>query len=689
MVEWVWKERSEVGKDFPPVGLIYLWFMNDECRDDHIDWQIAEFAKAGVTTVCLHPRGGLLLPYGGKEWFEFFRRTVEKCAKAGLGVWIYDEDGGPSGGAGGWIILEHPEHVARAIECFEAEPDLKEGDLFCFPGGKLLWAGIVPHDDAPEADDRYAIVDLTGRVGILRREWKVEDKWDSRFYYPATPLYVCPRAGTYSPEFALKAPRIPDGMKLVAFVARPFDYPEYASAWGALHDSLSPEVTQLFIERTYEQYHDAVGDMFGGPITAMFIDEPKYYGSRPWTAGMFENFAETFGYDLRPRLYDLFSNSESPRAVQTRLNYREWCGRRFEEAWLKPVSEWCHSHNLKLVGHISPEDEPVEQAHSLSNLFPLHKHFDLPGLDLIIPAVGDADHPLINVGITMAASAAQQQEKVGVMSELLGASGLDLTAEQAAKIINWQVVMGATTPAIHAIFSSTEGNRLFDAPPDFGPKSSLWEGMQEIDRSIRQIQGSLIGATQAAPVAILWPIRSFQVEAEVWQAEPGGMRGELLDLLYACLSHQVGTHLLDEEDLWDAPCSEGKLSLGRAEYSFVLVPTCKVLHRRSLEKLRAASEEGVTVYLAGDAPIYQQTEREVEAVDFSWCKRVSIADLVQALPRLTTVEGEGSDEIRCTSWVKGGAGFSLLINIGESDWEGTVNGQKMALPVGRIHIIEG
>jgi len=128
---------------FPPRGLSWFWFPNDACEEAHVERLIAEFARAGCGAVCLHPRPGLLLPYGGGGWFAFIRRTARKCADAGLAVWLYDEDPYPSGNAGGRIILDHPEYEALRIEQFDAPPGLKPGELFCFPTGRLLWAGLA------------------------------------------------------------------------------------------------------------------------------------------------------------------------------------------------------------------------------------------------------------------------------------------------------------------------------------------------------------------------------------------------------------------------------------------------------------------------------------------------------------------------------------------------------------------
>ncbi|MCX6983581.1 MAG: hypothetical protein NT118_02360, partial [Lentisphaerae bacterium] len=212
--------------------------------------------------------------------------------------------------------------------------------------------------------------------------------WDSRWYYPATPLYVSDRAMADVPEYAIKTGSIPDKQILVAFTVEAVPN----SKWNFNADTLNPKATEKFIEYTHEKYFQCVGDMFGKEITAIFTDEAKYYGETPWTPGLFEDFQEDYVYDLKLRLFDLFSDIETPESIRTKLNYREWCGRRFEQAWLKPISTWCKKHKLKLVGHMSPEDDHVAQALTLSNLMPLQKHLSLAGLDLIIPAVGDTKH---------------------------------------------------------------------------------------------------------------------------------------------------------------------------------------------------------------------------------------------------------------------------------------------------------
>jgi hypothetical protein len=107
---------------FPPLGLTYFWFLNDRCEDILIDRQIEEFVQGGIETVVLHPRDGLLLPYGSDDWFDFVRTTTLKLASRGIEVWLYDEDPYPSGNAGGRIVIDHPELAARSIVRHQAAP---------------------------------------------------------------------------------------------------------------------------------------------------------------------------------------------------------------------------------------------------------------------------------------------------------------------------------------------------------------------------------------------------------------------------------------------------------------------------------------------------------------------------------------------------------------------------------------
>ncbi len=661
---------------FPPLGLTYFWLLNDRCDDSAIDCQIEAFSKAQISTVCLHPRDGLLLPYGSSDWFDFVRRTALKLAAKGIGIWLYDEDPFPSGNAGGRIILDHPEFIAKRIVMHQAKPgDITQDGLWCFPAtGTLLFCALLSEGDAA------LVTEMTRQVGMVRRQWTMLKSWDSKWYYPATPLYTSDRAMAYTPEYAVKIGRIPEQHCLVAFTVEPVPNPK----WNFYVDPLNPRATEKFIEYTHEKYLQCVGDMFGKEITAIFTDEAKYCGDTPWTPGLLESFQHDYGYDLRPRLIDLFSESETLESIRSKVNYREWCGKRFEQAWLKPVSTWCRRHHLKLVGHMSPEDDPVQQAGTLSNLMPLQKYLSLAGLDLIIPAVGDKQHPLINLGILSAVSSAQQHQMTGVMSESLACSGKDCTDETVRKILNWQTVMGMTTPVVHGIFHSLRGEREFECPPDFGPASKFRDGLLQLSKDLTSVQELLLGASQIAPVAILWPIKSFHLLGKFWQFEPGGLRGELTALVLACLEAHVGIQLLDEADFQSATMINGKLTIGNATYSHIIVPGSSIWSKATWDLLAHYTELKLKIYQFGTRPRFLETPDGIEEFGRAPFNELTETMIKNELPRLQDIQSAGSTDIRITGWIKNGHEFYLLCYLGEGPVEALIDTETYELSSQKI-----
>jgi hypothetical protein len=121
---------------FHKPGLLYFWALNDDCSDAKMERFVEAFVQGGAAAVCLHPRPGLLKPYGGEAWFAFVTRTVDRCAARGLDVWLYDEDhqrvallrGRRSWRRSLWIWADGLEVAADGLA-------MAEGDGFAFQHG--------------------------------------------------------------------------------------------------------------------------------------------------------------------------------------------------------------------------------------------------------------------------------------------------------------------------------------------------------------------------------------------------------------------------------------------------------------------------------------------------------------------------------------------------------------------------
>jgi hypothetical protein len=169
-----------------------------------------------------------------------------------------------------------------------------------------------------------------------------------------------------------------------------------------------------------------------------------------------------------------------------------------------------------------------------------------------------------------------------------------------------------------------------------------------------------------------------------WQNETTGMRRDFEQLLAACLDRQVGTHILDEIILWEAKIEGRELVMGRACYSHLLVPSCSILHEKTVAKLKALDKAGIRVSFSGRTlPTRMQTEDSIEPLDLSWLPEMSAEETAASLPRLIELGGDATD-IRCTAWRRGGKTTRLLMNLRETPWRGKADGKAVKLEPGKV-----
>ncbi|MBE7087730.1 MAG: hypothetical protein E7369_05480, partial [Clostridiales bacterium] len=89
---------------------IPFWSWNDKLEKDELVWQIEWMKSQGVGGYFMHARGGLRTEYLGDDWFK----CIEACLDAGdrldMDSWAYDENGWPSGFAGGKLLEDEDNH---------------------------------------------------------------------------------------------------------------------------------------------------------------------------------------------------------------------------------------------------------------------------------------------------------------------------------------------------------------------------------------------------------------------------------------------------------------------------------------------------------------------------------------------------------------------------------------------------
>ena len=85
---------------------IPFYSLNDALNADEVTRQISFMQKEGMGGCFLHARGGLRTEYMSEEWFSIIESAIKHAEKIGFDIWLYDENGWPSGFADGKLFTE-------------------------------------------------------------------------------------------------------------------------------------------------------------------------------------------------------------------------------------------------------------------------------------------------------------------------------------------------------------------------------------------------------------------------------------------------------------------------------------------------------------------------------------------------------------------------------------------------------
>ena len=126
-----------------------FWSWNGEMTAEEIDRQVKSMKAAKFGGFFIHARAGLKIPYMQDAWFDAVQCAIDSAQACGLEVWLYDENGWPSGFAGGkvpaygedvWVKTLHfgsevPKdgiQIARYRKEGDAYVQSAEGSLFAY-----------------------------------------------------------------------------------------------------------------------------------------------------------------------------------------------------------------------------------------------------------------------------------------------------------------------------------------------------------------------------------------------------------------------------------------------------------------------------------------------------------------------------------------------------------------------------
>ncbi len=95
-----------------------FWFWNGDQSEDEITRQLTLAKEGGWRGMTVHARSGNMTPYMSERWIELVRHTCREAKRLGLEIWIYDEEGFPSGTVG-WRLPQKDDKYRQKLLTFK------------------------------------------------------------------------------------------------------------------------------------------------------------------------------------------------------------------------------------------------------------------------------------------------------------------------------------------------------------------------------------------------------------------------------------------------------------------------------------------------------------------------------------------------------------------------------------------
>lgn len=292
------------------------------------DGKPSGIARKGLEYYQQRGLGGLVCNVSFRDYLESEQNwnklatAVEACHDLGMVVWIYDELGYPSGGAGGLVLKRNPEFEAQEL-AYDASQD-----------EPFVVRAAYEHTHASNnyhAARRYAnLIDDRAAACFI-------DVTHNAYYEHLKPFFGNTIQAMFTDEPSLIAVNIGQ-------------IPEDVRKRVKVDDPIDPDVKLL----------------------------PRV----PWCYDMAERYQERFGEDLIPQRRSLFAgNTEADRCV--RRQFWSLVADLIADRYFGALGTWCEQRGVASSGHSLWEEAVLHHVPLEGNGLKCLGKMQIPGLDLL------------------------------------------------------------------------------------------------------------------------------------------------------------------------------------------------------------------------------------------------------------------------------------------------------------------
>ncbi len=536
-----------------------FWAWNTDVTEEKVTHQIEIFKKMGFGGFIIHARKGLRTEYMGEHFMDMVRLSIEKAKELDLRVWLYDEDGWPSGCAGGKVTVDKKYRQKTLLFTKEKLEALKKEEAIRLGEPYLL-----------------ACFDISLDTDGYLKEYKQTAEHDG-----------CIRA------YVMTAPNNPR-----------FNGQAYI-------DTMNRAAVERFLEITYDKYFDHFGEEFGKTVEAIFTDEPQLARIPPlavsdldsfcdasisWSDDFPETYKQAYKEDIVSRLPEIFWELPSGHENTVRYRFHAHTADRFREAFSKPIGAWCEKHGIKFTGHYMLEETLESQTLCLRDDMRNYADQGIPGIDVLL---GGYEFTTA----LQCRSVAQQSGKTQIMSELYGVTNHTSDFRDYIHLGNWQAALGVTERVPHLTWMSMLGEGKRDYPANFGYQSPWYRDFTAVEDHFARLNTLLHSGDPSVRVGVIHPIESHWLiygpndkTGSLRKARDERFHNICEWLLFDCIDFDyINESLLPEQ-------FDGKRSVGKMSYDAIVVPDCLTLRKSTVKILEKLKENGVRIIFMGNIP---------------------------------------------------------------------------------------
>ena len=527
---------------------VYTWCWCIPVDFSETDKDIEEFVRLGIRSVYILPEPRNFRPkqipttlnveYMSEEYMKHYLYAVRKAIENGITLWIYDEAGWPSGGAGGIVIKDHPEYARHKLS--QREKEYKKGDVY------------ASSDDCTAFDENENII---SDGFVFPCDTKITE------YYCEAEIYD---------------------------VAERSDFADIGNR----------NAVEYFIKVTHEKYKEILSDEFGKNIRAVFTDEPTLPNPAPFSKEFEKNFEKEYGFSIRPYL-PIISRKRYARTHEEKKSVIAWydyCSKIFCKNFIEPCKKWCNENSLAFTGHMDMDHVPQGAVGGGNyNLMRALRCFDIPGIDVIWRHIFPMEKRELSwwqiIGENKffpryASSAASQIGSDRAMTETFGVYGMGLTFNQMRYVLTFQAVRGVNLFNFMLIpYGDPKGFQMTGELPAFKEKYACYADLRVFNRYVERLSYMTSVGKSKNDVALYLPAKDFSVLpffGECAETEEVDRVG------FAMEDSQIPFDIFDDDVLEEADKSmlkKGIIRMGDASYTTLVITDCEYMSQKARDVL--------------------------------------------------------------------------------------------------------